>query len=113
MSAKRLQRMSAAALFEAWRKDAAYRAAYDALEDEFAIAAALIKARAGAGLTQSELAERVGTTQSAIARLESGKAKPSTTTLERIALATKTRLRVTFEPLKARKREKPASRSRA
>ena len=58
-------------------KDAKVKAAYDRLEDEYALAAALIDARAKAKLTQSQLARRMGTTQSAIARLESGRALPS------------------------------------
>ena len=49
------------------------RKAYDALAEEFSFIDEVLKARAGSGLTQSELAARVGTTQSAIARLESGK----------------------------------------
>ena len=85
-------------LFDEWRKDPEYVAAYDALEEEFALANALIGARAHAGLTQEELAERMGTSQSAIARLESGRSRPSTTTLAKLAAATGTKLRVRFEP---------------
>jgi ribosome-binding protein aMBF1 (putative translation factor) len=80
-----------------WRKNPEFMREYDALEEEFALATALIGARAQAGLTQAELAERMGTTQSAIARMEGGKAKPSTTTLAKLAKATGTRLRVSFE----------------
>jgi transcriptional regulator with XRE-family HTH domain len=61
---------------------------YDALEAEFEIAAELIQARARAGLSQAELAERMGTSQSAIARLESGRTLPSAKTLLRFAKAT-------------------------
>lgn len=85
-------------LFARWRKDPAYGAAHAALEGQYAIAAALIAARSHAGLTQAELAKRMGTTQSAVARMEGGKARPSTGTLEKVANATGTRLRVTFEP---------------
>jgi ribosome-binding protein aMBF1 (putative translation factor) len=84
-------------IFAEWRKDARYRKAYAALEDEFALAAAMIKARAKAGLTQEQLARKMHTTQAAIARLESGRAKPSTRTLERLATATGTKLRISFE----------------
>jgi ribosome-binding protein aMBF1 (putative translation factor) len=87
--------------FAEWRKDPDYRAAYDSLEDEFRLASALIEARARAGLTQDELARRMGTTQAVIARLESGRVKPSTRTLERFAKATGTRLRISFEPEEA------------
>lgn len=87
--------------FAAWRKDPEYVKAYDALEDEFALAAAMIAARARAGLTQEQLAQRMGTTQAVIARLESGRVKPSTRTLERLAAATGMRLRISFEPVAA------------
>lgn len=81
-----------------WMKDADYRKEYDGLEDEFAFVQALIEARMQAGLTQEELAERMDTSQSAIARLESGRAKPSARTLERLAQATNTRLHISFQP---------------
>jgi ribosome-binding protein aMBF1 (putative translation factor) len=80
------------------RKDPAYRKAYDALEDEFSLAAAMIEARARAGLTQAQLPQRMKTTRAVIARLESGRVKPSTRTLERLADATSMRLRISFEP---------------
>lgn len=63
------------------------RAAYDDMAAEFAIARELIAARARAGLSQSEVAERMGTTQSVVARLESGKRPPSMRTVERFAQA--------------------------
>jgi ribosome-binding protein aMBF1 (putative translation factor) len=88
----------AAEAFAEWRKDPAYVAEYEALEEEFALAEAFIRARARADLTQEQVAERMGTTQAVIARLESGRVKPSTRTLERFAKATGTRLRIAFEP---------------
>lgn len=84
--------------FAEWRKDPEYVAAYDALEEEFALAAALIDARANAKMTQEQVAAAMGTTQAAIARLEGGKIPPSTRTLKRFAEATNTRLRISFEP---------------
>ncbi len=63
------------------------RAAYDAQADEFALARELIAARTQAGLTQADVAERMGTTQSTIARLEGGKAAPSLRSLQRYAQA--------------------------
>ena len=86
-------------LHRGWLKRPGYKAAYDALEEEFAIASALIEARARAGLTQEQVAERMHTTQTAIARLESGKTMPSTRTLERFAEATGSRLRISLEPV--------------
>ena len=69
------------------------------LAPEFALAWTLIAARLAAGLTQEELAERMQTTQSVIARLEGGRVWPSTRTLERFAKATGTRLKISFEPV--------------
>lgn len=92
------KRLRADALHRKWLKEPAYRAAYDALSGEFALAAAMIAARSRAGLTQAALARRMKTTQTVIARLEGGRAKPSTRTLERFARATGNRLRISFEP---------------
>ncbi|MFV3130728.1 helix-turn-helix domain-containing protein [Niveispirillum sp. KHB5.9] len=83
-----------------WRQDPAFVTAYDALADEFALADAMIRARVAADMTQEQVAEAMGTTQAVIARLESGRVKPSTRTLERFAQATGTRLRISFDPLK-------------
>jgi ribosome-binding protein aMBF1 (putative translation factor) len=85
--------------FARWRKDPEYMKEYDALEEEFARAQMVIGARAHADLSQAELAERMGTSQSAIARLESGRIKPSTRTLEKLAAATGMRLRIVLEPV--------------
>lgn len=78
------------------RDDPEYHAAHAATEDEFALASALIGARAHAGLSQSELSRRMSTSQAAIARLESGRYLPSARTLKRFAEATGTRLRISF-----------------
>ena len=88
----------AADLHKKWSEDAAYRAAYDGLGPEFELARTLIEARSRAGLTQGELAERMQTTQSVVARLESGRVLPSTRTLQNFARATGTRLRIAFDP---------------
>jgi len=73
------------------------RAEYEAQAAEFAIAHELIAARTRAGLSQAELAERMGTTQSTIARLESGRTLPSLRTLVRYANATGSRAVVRLE----------------
>ena len=80
-----------------WKKDPAFQAEYDALEEEFDLAAALIEARKHADLTQEQLAERMETSQASIARLEGNKGNPSLNTLRRYAGATGTRLKITFE----------------
>lgn len=86
-------------LHQKWLQDPAYRETYDALADEFGLAELVIRARTEAGLSQAELAKRIDTTQSVIARLEGGDSKPSTRTLEKIAKATGTRLKISFEPI--------------
>jgi ribosome-binding protein aMBF1 (putative translation factor) len=86
--------------FREWEKNPEFQIAYDALEDEFALAGALIKARGDADMTQEQVAEAMGTTQTVVARLESGRTMPSTRTLERFAKATGTSLRISFEPKK-------------
>lgn len=87
-----------------WFKDPEFVAAYDALEEEFALAEALIKARAQASMTQEDVAKAMGTTQAAIARLESGRSMPSTRTLQRFADATGTKLRISFQKPKSSSR---------
>ena len=78
-------------LHRGWMKDRAYRAAHEALAPEFELASELIAARTRAGLSQEALAKRMRTTQSAVARIESGRHWPSRRTLERYAQATGTR----------------------
>lgn len=81
-------------LHDRWSRDSGYREAYERLGPEFELACALVEARTRAGITQAELAARMNTTQSAVARLESGRAPPSTRTLEKVARATGNRLRI-------------------
>lgn len=65
------------------------KAEYDSLEMEFAYLDEFLKARSSAGMSQAEVAEKMGTTQSAVARLESGRGKhsPSLSTLRKYAHA--------------------------
>jgi ribosome-binding protein aMBF1 (putative translation factor) len=70
------------------------KAEYDALAPEFEISVELLRARLRAGLSQAELAARMGTSQSTIARLESGQTLPSTKTLLRYATATGSKFHV-------------------
>jgi ribosome-binding protein aMBF1 (putative translation factor) len=91
-------------LHKKWMKEPKYRKAYDALEEEFVLASAVMVLRTRAGLTQEELARKMGTTQPVVARLESGRSRPSMRTLERLAEATGSRLRISFEPRHAKRR---------
>jgi transcriptional regulator with XRE-family HTH domain len=84
-----------------WMKEPKYRKAYEALEDEFAVAKAVIAARNRAGLTQMELARKMGTTQPVVARMEGGRIQPSLRTLQRLAQATGSKLTIRFEPCRA------------
>ena len=87
-----------------WMKDPEFKEEYDALEEEFSIFDAFVEARQKAGLTQEEVARRMGTKPSAIARLESsgGKNKPSPTlsTLQKYAKALGCRLELRLVPQK-------------
>ena len=85
-------------LHERWGRNQDYRESYERLGPEFELVRALIDARRQAGISQAELAEKMNTTQSVVARLESGRALPSTRTLEKVARATGTRLRIQFDP---------------
>ena len=80
-----------------WSKDPEYIKEYEALAEEFDIANALIKARSQANMTQADVAERMNTTQSVIARLEGG-ANPSIKMLKRYAAATGTKLKIDLQP---------------
>jgi DNA-binding XRE family transcriptional regulator len=82
-----------------WMKESRYRKAYAALEKEFVLASAAMDVRNRAGLTQEALARKMGTTQPVIARLESGRGRPSMRTLDRLAKATGSRLIIGFAPM--------------
>ena len=71
------------------------KAAYDALAPEYAVASAMIKARAEAGLTQAELAEKAGMTQAQVSRLEGGQ-WPSPATLAKLSKALGKRAELRF-----------------
>lgn len=68
-------------------KNPALKAEYDALEPEYELIKQLIEARAEKNMTQKQLAEKIGTRQSNIARLESGNYNPSFQFLQRVAKA--------------------------
>lgn len=85
-------------LHQRWNSDPAYRESHKAQAEEFALASVLIAARARAGLSQAEVAARMGTTQSAVARMEGGGSVPSVRSLLKYAEATGSRLTVMLEP---------------
>ncbi len=86
------------ALHKKWMEKPEYREAYEEMAPEFELASAIIAARSQAGLTQEQLANRMGTKQPYIARLEAGTINPSYNTLQRFAEATGSRLHISFEP---------------
>jgi transcriptional regulator with XRE-family HTH domain len=85
-----------------WKRDPAFRREYDALEADFALPDELIRARNEAGLTQAEVAARMTTQPSAVARLEAAggrrKHSPSIGTLRRYAEAVHCRLEIRLVP---------------
>ena len=78
-----------------WEKSPKFCLEHKALEPEFKLAQKVIEARLNAGLTQEELADLMNTSQSAVARLESGH-KPNFKILERFAKAVGARLDINF-----------------
>ena len=97
-----MKRTTADDLHKRWMRNPKYQREYEALKEAFSLSAALIEARARAGLTQAQVAQRMKTTQAVVARLEGGGSMPSTRTLEKFAEATGTRLKISFEPERAR-----------
>lgn len=79
------------------RRDPAYRAAQEQLAPYEGIARFVILRRAELGLTQEQLADRMGTSHSAISRIESGQHRTSVSTLERLAQALDVRFVMGFE----------------
>ena len=80
-----------------WKADSDFTREFDALRPEFELAQALIDARLKAGLSQSDVAARMGTSQPAVARLESGR-KPTLKALERYAEAVGMKVKIRLVP---------------
>jgi predicted transcriptional regulator len=92
-----MSRIKASELHEqAMREDAEYRRAYEALAEEFDLIAAMLDARSKAGLTQAQVAERMGVKQPVVAKLEGGKSNVSLGTLQRYAQATGCKVKIEF-----------------
>ena len=88
-----------------WQQDPEFRAAYDALETEYVLLRELLRARQQAGLTQAEVAERMGTRAPAVTRLEASlsdsRHSPTIATLKKYARAVGCKLEVHLVPEKA------------
>ncbi|MBI2022244.1 helix-turn-helix transcriptional regulator [Candidatus Daviesbacteria bacterium] len=86
--------------FDIWKKRALknpkFKAEYDKLQPEFEVIRAIIRVRINRGITQKELADKLGTKQSVISRLESGRANPSLGFLKKLAEALNSRLEIKF-----------------
>lgn len=75
-------------------RDPKFKQEYAKADADYAIVEALIRARTTAKLSQAQVAKKIGTTQSAIARLEAGNVAPTISTLRRYAEATGTKLKI-------------------
>ena len=91
-------------MLKEWHKDPEFEAAYDALETEYVLLRELLQARQEVGLTQAEVAERMGTKAPAVTRLETSlsgnRHSPSIATLKKYARAVGCRLEVHLVPEK-------------
>lgn len=87
------------AFIEKAKKREGFKDAYDDLEEEYALVREMLAARSRVGLSQEAVAELMGTTKSAISRLEAaGKHAPSVTTLKKYAHAVGCHLEIKFIP---------------
>ncbi len=81
-----------------WMNDPAFKSEYDALEEEYQLLKEMLHARTKAGLTQNDVAERMGTKAPAVARLEASgmrdKHSPSVGTLRKYANAVGCKLEI-------------------
>ena len=81
-------------------KDPEFKKEWDALDPEFSVIEAMLKARREAGLTQKQLSERTGIAQTDISKLERGNANPSLRTLQRLAAGMGMKIKIEFVPAK-------------
>ena len=79
-----------------WLKDPAFKKAYDDLQPEYDLIALMIRKRIDEGLTQKEIARRMGTKQSAISRFESGTYNPSLAWIRNAAHALDAKVRISI-----------------
>jgi len=92
-----------ATLKKRWMKEEGFKEAYEESQAEFDLARKLIQARIQSGLSQEDVAELMDTSQSTVARLESGKTLPSMRTLKKFAKATNSTVEIQFRSLKPSK----------
>ncbi len=85
----------------AFLRDPDHRAAYAALAPEYDLARKLVAARAAAGLSQTEVAERMGTQQSEVSRIEGARQNVTIAKLARYAQAVGTKLEIHLDPIQA------------
>jgi len=83
-----------------WTQEKGFKETYEASHAEFELARKLIRARIQSGLSQEDVAEIMKTSQSTVARLESGKKLPSMRTLQKFAEATNSVIDIQFKPSK-------------
>jgi len=81
---------------EIFAKDPELKKAYDALEVEYSIITQVIQKRLEKKMSQKQLAEKIGTKQSAISRLEGGNANPSVAFLEKVSKALGSKLQISI-----------------
>ena len=90
--------------FDVWLKeelkDPDFKSEFDRQQPEFAVINAIIVARRKKGITQKSLAQKIGTKQSVISRLESGRANPSVAFLKKLARALNSHLEIRFTNFK-------------
>lgn len=80
-------------------KDPEFRAEYEALEPEYQLISAMIKAREEQNISQRQLSERTGIAQADISRIETGDANPTLKTLQKIAQGLGMKLELVFKPM--------------
>jgi ribosome-binding protein aMBF1 (putative translation factor) len=94
------------AMVEEWKQEPEFKAAYDELETEYTLLRELLLARQRSGLTQAEVAEKMGTKPPAVTRLETAlsdnRHSPTIATLKKYAQAVGCKLEVHLVPAKAR-----------
>lgn len=85
-----------------WMNNPAFKSEYDSLEEEYQLLREMLHARKRAGLTQEDVADRMGTKAPAIARLEASGARekhsPSVNTLRKYAHAVGCKLEIRLKP---------------